>query len=137
MQIAEDASLDLVEVSPNEEPPVCRVMDYGKYLFQAGKKKAAAKKKQKQNQIKELKYRPVIDDGDYQVKLRKLIAFLDEGNKVKVSMRFRGREIDHQEIGFKLFERMRNDVALYGVIEQEPRFEGYQVVMVIGPRKKI
>lgn len=133
--LAESANLDLVEISPQSAPPVCRVMDYGKHLFQLSKKKAAAKKKQKQVQLKELKYRVGIEDGDYQVKLRKLIGFLKDGNKVKVSMRFRGREVSHHSLGMKLFERLQTEFPDLGVVENPPRFEGWQLVMVIGPKK--
>lgn len=133
---AEQAELDLVEISPNAEPPVCRVMDYGKYLFEQSKQKALAKKKQKVTQIKEIKFRPVTDEGDYQVKLRNLIRFLEEGHKAKVTLRFRGRELSHIGVGAKIMERLQVDLAPYGVVEFSPKMEGRQLVMVIGPKKK-
>ena len=133
--LAEGLGLDLVEISPQSSPPVCRVMDHGKFIFQQSKKKAAAKKKQRQVQIKELKYRLGIEEGDYQVKLRKLLEFLKEGNKVKVSMRFRGREVAHNELGLKLLGRLQNDLTEFATIEQAPRFEGWQLVMVVSPKK--
>lgn len=135
-QISEEAGLDLVELSPDAKPPVCRVMDFGKFRFQQSKRKAAAKKKQKQVQIKEIKIRPATEEGDYQVKLRNLIRFLEEGDKAKVTLRFRGREMAHPEIGVKLLERIQTDLVEYGVVEQRPKFEGRQVVMVIGPKAK-
>jgi len=136
LAIAEEADLDLVEVVPNAEPPVCRVMDYGKFIFEEGKKKHAAKKKQKQIQVKEMKFRPGTGEGDYQVKLRNLIRFLTGGDKTKVTLRFRGREMAHQEIGFELLKRVREDLAEYGSVEQFPKMEGRQMVMVLGPIKK-
>lgn len=137
IRMAEEASLDLVEISPNSEPPVCRVMDHGKFQFQQNKKRTAAKKKQKQILIKELKFRPGIEEGDYQVKLRKLVEFLAEGNKVKVTIKFRGREVSHSEIAFKLLERLQVEIAEHGIVEQTPKFEGSkQVVMVIASKKK-
>ncbi len=136
MHEAEQAELDLVEISPNAEPPVCRVMDYGKYLFEQNKQKALAKKKQKVTQVKEIKFRPVTDEGDYQVKLRNLIRFLEEGHKAKVTLRFRGRELSHIEVGAKIMERLQADLASYGVVEFSPKMEGRQLVMVIGPKKK-
>lgn len=136
IQAAYDADLDLVEISPNAEPPVCRIMDYGKYMFEKSKQKAAAKKKQKQIHIKEIKFRPGTDIGDYQVKLRNLKRFLSDGDKAKVTMRFRGREMAHQELGRDLLERVRNDLEEYGTVESFPRLEGRQMVMVIAPVKK-
>lgn len=136
LQIAADADLDLVEVAPQAKPPVCRIMDYGKYLFEEGKKAQAAKKKQKQVQVKELKFRPGTDVGDYQVKLRNLLKFLDEGDRVKVTLRFRGREMAHQELGVQMLKRLENDVQEHGVVEQQPKLEGRQMVMVIAPKKK-
>ncbi len=127
--------MDLVEIAPQAEPPVCRIMDYGKYLFEESKKRQAAKKKQKQIQIKEVKFRPGTEEGDYQVKLRNLMRFLAEGDKTKVSLRFRGRELAHQEIGLKLLERVRDDLAEYGTVEQHPQREGRQMVMVLTPKK--
>jgi len=136
LQIAADAELDLVEVAPQAKPPVCRIMDYGKFLFEEGKKAQAAKKKQKQVQVKELKFRPGTDVGDYQVKLRNLLKFLDEGDRVKVTLRFRGREMAHQELGIQMLRRLESDVQEQGVVEQQPKLEGRQMVMVIAPKKK-
>lgn len=136
LQIAADADLDLVEVAPQAKPPVCRIMDYGKFLFEEGKKAQAAKKKQKQVQVKELKFRPGTDVGDYQVKLRNLLKFLDEGDRVKVTLRFRGREMAHQELGIQMLRRLESDVQEQGVVEQQPKLEGRQMVMVIAPKKK-
>jgi len=133
---AYDANLDLVEISPNAEPPVCRIMDYGKFVFEKNKQKAAAKKKQKQVHIKEIKFRPGTDIGDYQVKLRNLIRFLEDGDKTKVTMRFRGREMAHQEIGRDLLERVKKDLEEYGSVESFPKMEGRQMIMVIAPLKK-
>ncbi len=124
-----------MEVSPTAEPPVCRVMDYGKFVFESNKKLAAAKKKQKQIQVKEIKFRPGTDIGDYQVKLRNLIRFLNDGDKAKVTLRFRGREMAHQEIGRDLLKRIEGDLTDYGTVEQYPRMEGRQMVMVLGPKK--
>jgi translation initiation factor IF-3 len=128
--------MDLVEVSPTAEPPVCRIMDYGKFLFEQNKKAHSAKKKQKQIQIKEVKFRPGTDENDYQVKLRNLIRFLTEGDKAKVTLRFRGREMAHTELGRKLLDRLVIDLAEVGLVEQRPLMEGRQMVMVIGPKKK-
>lgn len=137
LRISEEAGLDLVEVSPEAKPPVCRIMDYGKYKFQLSKRKAAARKKQKQIQVKEIKIRPGTGEADYQVKLRNLIRFLLEGNKAKVTLRFRGREGAHPELGAQLLQRIQVDLVEYGVVEQAPRFEGRQImVMIIGPKKK-
>lgn len=135
-QVAEEAGLDLVEVSPNAKPPVCRIMDYGKYKFEQSKKQQEAKKKQKQIQVKEVKFRPGTDEGDYQVKLRNLRRFLSDGDKTKVTVRFRGREMAHQEIGSKLLERIEQDLSEYGAVEQYPKMEGRQMIMVVGPAKK-
>ncbi len=134
-QAALDAELDLVEIVPNAVPPVCRVMDYGKYIFEESKKRHAAKKKQKQIQVKEIKFRPGTDEGDYQVKLRNLIRFLTEGDKAKVTIRFRGRELMHQELGMKVVQRLETDLVDYGVVEQHPKMEGRQLVMVLSPKK--
>ena len=134
-QAALDAELDLVEIVPNAVPPVCRVMDYGKYIFEESKKRHAAKKKQKQIQVKEVKFRPGTDEGDYQVKLRNLIRFLTEGDKAKVTIRFRGRELMHQELGMKVVQRLETDLVEYGVVEQHPKMEGRQLVMVLSPKK--
>ena len=128
--------MDLVEVSPTAEPPVCRIMDYGKFLFEQNKKTHAAKKKQKQIQIKEVKFRPGTDENDYQVKLRNLLRFLTEGDKAKITLRFRGREMAHTELGRKLLDRLVIDLAELGVVEQRPLMEGRQMVMVIGPKKR-
>ncbi len=134
---AETAGLDLVEISPNAEPPVVRVMDYGKFLFQENKQKMLARKKQKQVKVKELKFRPGTDKADYEVKLRNLRGFLEEGDKVKVTVFFRGREITHQELGMKLLERIRLDLAEDGKIDYFPRsVEGRQLVMIVSPKKK-
>lgn len=135
LQKAADASLDLVEVAPQAKPPVCRIMDYGKFLFEQNKKKHAARKKQKQIQVKEIKFRPTTEEGDYQVKLRNLIRFLEEGDKTKISLRFRGREMAHQELGMQLLKRVEADLAPYGTVEQFPKMEGRQMVMVISPKK--
>jgi translation initiation factor IF-3 len=136
LQIAEEASLDLVEIVPNGEPPVCRVMDYGKFLFEENKKRHAAKKKQKQTQVKEIKFRPGTEEGDYQVKLRNLIRFLSAGDKAKVTLRFRGREMAHQELGLELLKRVQNDLESMAAVEQFPKMEGRQMVMVLAPLKK-
>jgi translation initiation factor IF-3 len=133
--MAEEAELDLVEIVPNAEPPVCRVMNYGKYVFEQTKKKHAAKKKQKQIQIKEVKFRPGTEEGDYQVKLRNLVRFLNNGDKVKVTLRFRGREMVHQELGTKMLERIEADTQEIAVVEQFPKMEGRQMVMLLAPKK--
>ena len=135
MQIAFDADLDLVEISPNADPPVCRIMDHGKYIFEENKKRHAAKKKQKQIQVKEIKFRPGTDIGDYQVKLRNLKRFLSNGDRVKVTMRFRGREMAHQELGLNLLKRVAEDLDDLGTVEQHPRSEGRVMVMVLAPKK--
>ena len=132
---AEEAELDLVEIVPNSSPPVCRVMDYGKFLFELNKKRQAAKKKQKQIHVKEIKFRPGTDEGDYQVKLRNLIKFLNNGDKVKVTMRFRGRELVHQELGSKMLDRIKKDLDAHGVVEQFPKLEGRQMIMVLAPKR--
>lgn len=134
--MAEEAELDLVEVSPTAKPPVCRIMDYGKFLFEKNKQRQVAKKKQKQVQIKEVKFRPGTEEGDYQVKLRNLVRFLNEGDKAKITLRFRGREMAHQELGLKLLNRVEQDLVELGAVEQRPRMEGRQMVMVIAPKKK-
>jgi len=136
LALATEAALDLVEVSPTAEPPVVRVMDFGKYLFEQNKKAHSAKRKQKQIQVKEVKFRPGTEEGDYQVKLRNLIRFLTEGDKAKVTLRFRGREMAHQDIGRKLLARVQNDLAVHAVVEQNPLMEGRQMVMVFSPKKK-
>lgn len=134
--VAAEDGLDLVEVSPTADPPVCRIMDFGKYLFEQSKKTQSAKKKQKQIQIKEVKFRPGTDEGDYKVKLRNLIRFLEEGDKTKVTLRFRGREMLHQELGRELLNRVEGDLAELGTVEQRPKLEGRQMVMVLAPKKK-
>jgi len=136
LEMARTAELDLVEVSPTADPPVCRIMDFGKFLFEQNKKAHAAKRKQKQIQIKEVKFRPGTEEGDYQVKVRNLIRFLQEGDKAKVTMRFRGREMAHQEVGRELLQRVSADLAPYAQIEQNPLMEGRQMVMMFGPKKK-
>ena len=133
---ATEAALDLVEIVPNAEPPVCRLMDFGRFLFDQKKKKTEAKKKQKQVQVKEVKFRPGTDEGDYQVKLRNLTRFLSEGDKGKVTMRFRGREHAHRELGLKLLRRVEADLADISIVEQQPQMEGRQMIMVLGPKKK-
>ena len=133
LERAEQADLDLVEIAPQASPPVCRIMDYGKFLFEEGKQKALAKKKQKQIQVKEVKFRPGTEEGDYQVKLRNLIRFLESGNKTKVSLRFRGREMAHQDLGLKLLERVAEDLSS---VEQRPKKEGRQMIMVLAPNSK-
>jgi len=133
---AEQEGLDLVEIVPNSEPPVCRIMDFGKFLFDQKKKKSEAKKKQKQTQLKEMKFRPGTDEGDYQVKLRNLTRFLSDGDKAKVTMRFRGREHAHRELGLELLRRIEQDLAEISIVEQQPLMEGRQMVMVLGPKKK-
>jgi translation initiation factor IF-3 len=136
LQMAYAAELDLVEVSPTAEPPVVRIMDYGKFLFEANKKAHSAKRKQKQIQVKEVKFRPGTGEGDYQIKVRNLIRFLTEGDKAKVTLRFRGREMVHQDIGRKLLDRVVNDLAPHSVVEQNPVMEGKQMIMVFAPKKK-
>jgi translation initiation factor IF-3 len=135
-KMAEEAEVDLVEIAPTAKPPVCRLMDYGKFKYQESKKRHEAKLKQKQIQVKEVKFRPGTDEGDYQIKLRNLIRFLEEGDKAKVTLRFRGREMAHQEFGVKLLERVRTDLDPYGVVEQMPKLEGRQMIMMLGPKKK-
>jgi translation initiation factor IF-3 len=134
-QAALDADMDLVEISPNAEPPVCKVMDYGKFRFEENKKRHEAKKKQKQIQIKEVKFRPNTDIGDYNVKLRNLTRFLEDGDKTKVTLRFRGREMAHQELGLELLQRIEKDLEEISTVEQMPRREGRLMVMVLSPRK--
>lgn len=136
LRAAEESGLDLVEISPTAKPPVCRIMDYGKFLFEVSKKQAEARKKQKQIQVKELKFRPTTEEGDYQVKLRNLIRFLNHGDKVKITLRFRGREVAHQELGIKILERLQRDTEDAAVIEQHPKREGRQLMMVLSPKKK-
>jgi len=134
--MAQSAGLDLVEVSPTADPPVCRIMDFGKFLFEQNKKAHAAKRKQKQIQIKEVKFRPGTEEGDYQVKLRNLLRFLEEGDKAKVTLRFRGREMAHQEVGRQLLQRVQRDLSEVAQVEQNPLMEGRQMVMMFGPKKR-
>jgi translation initiation factor IF-3 len=136
MQKAFDLGLDLVEVSPNAEPPVCRIMDFGKYLFEQNKKAHSARKNQRTVHVKEVKFRPGTDEGDYQVKMRNLVRFLTQGDKTKVTLRFRGREMAHKDLGRKLLERVRTDLEEITVVEQMPQLEGRQMVMVLAPKKK-
>ena len=134
MEIAKNKEMDVVEVSPNTTPPVCRIMDYGKYIFEQKKKTQGSKKKQKIIHVKEIKFRPLIEDGDYNVKLGKIINFLEQGDKVKVSLRFRGREMRHTELGENLLNRVCGDIKDIGLIEQEAEFEGRQLIMVVAPK---
>ncbi len=136
MEKAAEASLDLVEISPQAEPPVCKIMDYGKYRFDEQKKRQAARKKQKQTQVKEIKFRPGTDIGDYNIKLRNLTRFLNDGDKVKVTLRFRGREMAHQELGRDLLKRVESDLSEIATVEQFPKMEGRQMIMVMAPKKK-
>lgn len=135
-EAAAEAKLDLVLISPDADPPVCKIMDYGKHLFDIKKQKAANKKKQRKTSVKEVKFRPGTEEGDYRVKLRNLIRFLNDGDKVKVSLRFRGREMAHQHLGLDLVRRIRDDLEEYGSVEQEPKMEGRQVIMIMAPLKK-
>ncbi|HUX26747.1 MAG TPA: translation initiation factor IF-3 [Burkholderiales bacterium] len=137
MRRAEELEVDLVEIAPTAVPPVCKLMDFGKFKYREAKKAHEAKLKQKQIQVKEVKFRPGTDEGDYQIKLRNLMKFLDEGDKTKVTLRFRGREMAHQEFGHRLIERVRNDLIEHGVVEQYPKMEGRQLVMVLGPKKVV
>lgn len=137
MRMAEDEGLDLVEIQPNADPPVCKVMDFGKFRFEQQKKASEAKKKQKQVEIKELKFRPVTDDGDYQIKLRNMRRFLAEGDRVKVVVRFRGREMSHTELGLAMTRRIEEELKDEAVIEQRPKMEGRQMIMMVAPKKKI
>ena len=136
LKLAEEQNVDLVEIAPLARPPVCKLMDYGKFRYREQKKAHEAKLKQKQIQVKEIKFRPGTDDGDYQVKLAKLVGFLEEGDKTKVTLRFRGREMAHQEFGLRILERVKADLEPYGVVEQFPKLEGRQMVMVLSPKKK-
>lgn len=136
LQKAAAKELDLVEISPDAEPPVCKIMDYGRHLFEQKQKQKESRKKQKQIQIKEIKFRPGTDIGDYEIKLRSLKRFLEEGNKAKVTVRFRGREMAHQELGVQLLERVEADLAEYGTVDQRPNMEGRQAIMVISPGVK-
>jgi len=136
LRLAADEGLDLVEVAPTAEPPVCKVMDYGKFVFEQNKKNQVAKKKQRQTQVKEVKFRPGTEEGDYQVKMKNLVRFLTAGDKAKVTLRFRGREMAHKELGAKLLERVRDDLAELASVEQFPQMEGRQMTMVLTPKKK-
>ncbi|MGH8686419.1 MAG: translation initiation factor IF-3 [Burkholderiales bacterium] len=136
LRMAEERNVDLVEIAPTAQPPVCKLMDYGKFRYREQKKAHEAKLKQKQIQVKEIKFRPGTDEGDYKIKLGKLIQFLDEGDKAKVTLRFRGREMAHQEFGVRLLERVRADLQEVGIVEQFPKLEGRQMVMVLAPKKK-
>jgi translation initiation factor IF-3 len=136
LRLAEEANVDLVEIAPLANPPVCKLMDYGKFRYREQKKAHEAKLKQKQIQVKEIKFRPGTDEGDYKIKLGKLIQFLEEGDKAKVTLRFRGREMAHKEFGERLLERVRKDLDAVGVVEQFPKLEGRQMVMVLAPKKK-
>ena len=136
-RMAEEAELDLVEIAPTANPPVCRIMDYGKFKYRESKKRHEAKLKQKQIVVKEVKFRPGTDEGDYQIKLRNLTRFLEEGDKTKITLRFRGREMAHQEFGVRLLERIKADLEQHGVVEQFPKMEGRQLVMVLAPKKTL
>jgi translation initiation factor IF-3 len=136
LRLSEEQDVDLVEIAPQADPPVCRLMDYGKFKYQEQKKAHEAKLKQKIIQVKEIKFRPGTDEGDYSIKVRNLIRFLEEGDKTKVTLRFRGREMAHQEIGARLLERVRNELEPYGQVEQFPKMEGRQMIMVLAPKKK-
>ena len=136
LEMADKVGLDLVEISPNADPPVCRVMDYGKFLYEDSKRKAAARKNQKQTQVKEIKFRPGTDIGDYKIKVGKLKQFLEHGDKTKVTIRFRGREMAHKDLGIELLKRVEKDLEDVGAVEQFPKLEGRQMIMVLGPVKK-
>ena len=135
-RLAEEANVDLVEIAPNAVPPVCRLMDYGKFNYSEQKKAHEAKLKQKIIQVKEVKFRPGTDEGDYTIKLRNLVKFLEEGDTTKITRRFRGREMAHQDIGMRMLERLRGDLEPYGQVEQFPKLEGRQMIMIVGPKKK-
>jgi len=135
-QMALDANIDLVEISPNAAPPVCRLMDYRKYVFEQNKQRQASKKKQRKTMVKEMSFRPNTDVGDFQIKLNKIVTFLKEGDKVRISLKFRGRELSHQELGMRLIENLKNELENHGSIEQSPKFEGRQIMMLVGPKKK-
>lgn len=136
LKAAEEASLDLVEISPNVDPPVCRLLDYGKHQFQQRKKQAEAKKKQRQVKVKEIKFRPSTEEADYQVKVRSILRFLEEGDKVKITVRFRGRELAHQSLGIKVLERVLEDTKEYSQVEQDVKNEGRQLLMILAPGKR-
>ena len=133
---AEGAELDLVEIAPQADPPVCRIMDYGKFRFQESKRQHDAKSRQKQTQVKEIKFRPRTDDADYQIKLRSILRFIEDGDRAKITLRFRGREMSHPELGMGVLNRVEKDLMEVGVVEQRPRMEGRQMVMIVAPRKK-
>ena len=135
-RLAEEANVDLVEIAPNAVPPVCRLMDYGKFKYSEQKRAHEAKLKQKIIQVKEIKFSPGTDEGDYSIKLRNLIKFLEEGDKTKITLRFRGREMAHQDIGMRMLERLRGDLEEVGQVEQFPKLEGRQMIMVVAPKKK-
>lgn len=137
MKLSEEQEVDLVEIAPLAVPPVCKMMDFGKFKYREAKKAHETKLKQKQIQVKEVKFRPGTDEGDYKIKLRNLIKFLDEGDKTKVTLRYRGREMAHQEFGYRLIERVKLDLEPYGVVEQWPKMEGRQLVMVLAPKKVV
>ena len=137
LRMAEEAEVDLVEIAPTAKPPVCKMMDFGKFKYREAKKAHETKLKQKQIQVKEVKFRPGTDEGDYQIKLRNLIKFLEEGDKAKVTLRYRGREMAHQEFGHRLIERVKADLEAYAVVEQYPKMEGRQLIMVLGPTKVV
>ena len=136
MRLAEENDIDLVEIAPTAKPPVARLMDYGKFKYRESKKAHEAKLKQKQIQVKEVKFRPGTDEGDYKIKVRNLIRFLTEGDKTKVTLRFRGREMAHQELGVQLLKRVEADLSVVGIVEQWPKLEGRQMVMIVAPKKK-
>lgn len=136
LSAAERAELDLVEISPQANPPVCRIMDYGKFVFKQKKQKSQAQKKQKKVQVKEIKIRSTTEEGDYQVKLKSLVRFLESGDKAKITLRFRGRELMHQDLGMQMMQRLLTDLSFYSVVEQAPKLEGRQIIMVIAPIKK-
>ncbi|AUZ04506.2 translation initiation factor IF-3 [Vitreoscilla stercoraria] len=136
MALAEEQDVDLVEISPNATPPVCKLMDFGKFKYEQAKKRDEAKKKQKQVQIKEIKFRPGTDDGDYNIKMRNIVRFLADGDKVKITLRFRGREMAHQQLGAQLLKRVQEDLVEVGAVEQFPKMEGRQMVMMVAPKKK-
>ncbi len=135
LRMAEEAELDLVEISPQAQPPVCKIMDFGKFRYQQQKKASEAKKKQKVIEVKEVKFRPGTEEADYQVKMRNVVRFLEEGNKAKITLRFRGREMAHQDIGMQMYDRIEKDLGDLAIVEQRPKLEGRQMVMVVAPRK--
>jgi translation initiation factor IF-3 len=136
LEAARSVELDLVEISPDAEPPVCKVMDFGKHIYELKKQKAAAKKNQVRNTVKEVKFRPGTDEGDYKIKLRNLIKFLEHGDKAKITLRYRGREMAHQDLGMQMLKRLEGDLEEYGSVEMYPKMEGRQLTMVVAPKKK-